>query len=416
MAGAAAEGPVDAIVCFSTDAWGDMKRPGQLMLHLKRRAPVLYVEPRLSVTSMLKNWRAIFSSEWRARISRAFTGRCVEVEPGVFVLTPIISVPPQRVTFLPDTWLNRLGRRQERGVISRAKRAAKQLGFRSPLVWVTYPMSLEGWTSQEWRLLVYDCMDRWSDFPDVRDDRRFFEAVVSAENNLLHAADVVFCSAAGLYEAKRAVARGPVHLVRNAADVEHFEPRSRPAPADVAELPRPVVGYVGALADWVDFGLIRGVALLRPEWSIVLIGPIFQGKTTGDARALEAVSGLPNVHLLGPRPYAEVPAYLEAFDVATIPFRLNGLTEDTNPIKVYEYLAAGVGVVSTPLPEIETLPEVRVAADAETFVVACEDLARERHDPEVVSGWIATAEKNSWEARADAVWAVVEERLSASRS
>ncbi len=403
---------VDGIVCFSTDAWGDMKRPGQLMLHLKRKAPVLYVEPRLSVTSMLKNWRVALTAPWRARIRRAFTGGYDEVEPGVYVLTPIISVPPQRVAFLPGSWLDWLGARQERGVLARALRSSKRLGFREPLVWVSYPMGLPGWTPRDWRLLVYDCMDRWSDFPDALEDRRFLEAVVSAEERLLYSADVVFCSAAGLFEAKRNVARGPVHLVRNGADVEHFEPKGRQAPADVESLPRPIIGYVGALADWVDFELIRDAAVLKPEWSFVLVGPAFQGKTTGDARALDAVRVLPNVHLLGARPYAEVPAYLEAFDVATIPFKLNGLTEDTNPIKVYEYLAAGVGVVSTPLPEIQTLPEVRVAADAQEFVAACEALVADRRDPQAVSEWIATARRNSWKERADAIWAAIEELLA----
>ncbi len=398
---------IDGIICFSTDPWGEMKRPGQLMRCLSKRVPVLYVEPYLSVTSLVKNYRTAFAGPTRERVRRAMRHRLDELEPGLHVMTTMVTIPPQRLSFVPEATLGRVARGQHHSAVRRALRAAKQMGMSAPALWITYPVALPAPGGDEVAVQVYDCMDRWTDFPDTLTDTKWQALVSAFEHELLESSDMVFCSAEGLFESKRDVARGSVTLVRNGAQIEHFAPAGRPVPADLAKLPRPIVGYVGALADWVDFDLLRGVATRRPDWSVVLIGPVFQGKTTGDARALGRIADLPNVHLLGPRPYDEVPAYVEAFDVAMIPFKLNGLTEDTNPIKVYEYLAAGVPVVSTPLREVATMPHVRIASTAEEFVGHVESGVQERHDSELVGSRMALAAENSWEARAQAAWAVV---------
>jgi glycosyltransferase involved in cell wall biosynthesis len=135
----------------------------------------------------------------------------------------------------------------------------------------------------------------------------------------------------------------------------------------------------------------------------VLVGPAFQGAISGDSADLAVLDGVPNVHLLGARPYDEVPAYLEAFDAAIIPFKLNGLTEDTNPIKLYEYLAAGKPVISTPLPEAIGIDTVRIADTADAFVSQVQ-AALSDADPLVVHRRCAAAARNSWEVRASEAW------------
>lgn len=401
---------IDGIICYSTDPWGDMKRPGQLMRRLSERVQVLYVEPALSFTSVIKNWQTALGAASRERLRRGLSGRTDEVLPGIRVLTSLVTVPPHRLSFVPSpSLLGRVSERQHRAAADRARRAAKRLGMSSPVIWTSYPAPLIGWLGGERSVIVYDCMDRWTDFPDAIANPRWQGLVKGYERELLDRADVVFCSAAGLFDSKRRTAKGAVVLLRNGADVEHFLPRGRPVPDDIARLPRPIIGYVGALAEWVDFELLRSVALLRQDWSLVLVGPVFRGASSGDAGALRPISGLPNVHLLGPRPYSDVPAYLEAFDVATIPFRLNGLTEDTNPIKVYEYLAAGVPVVSTRLPELLTLPDVRLASNGAEFVEQCEAARLERFDRNRISHRVEVAERNSWEARAGVAWEAISE-------
>ena len=396
---------IDGIICFGGDRWGDVKRPSQLMLQLSKRVPVVYIEPYLSVTSLLKNWRTAFSAPARPRLRRALGRGVDEAAPGIHVVSSMILTPPNRLSaLLPARALAAVSEGQYRRASRRAFRAARRLGITSPAVWVSYPLPLTVAPDGKRHLTVYDCMDRWSEFPDALTDVKYGALVASAEQRLLDRADVVFCSAAGLFEAKRSSARGRTVLVRNGADIEHFSPKQRTPPPELAALRRPVVGYVGALADWVDFELLRSVILSRPDWSFVFIGPLFGSKSAGDARALELISGLPNVHLLGTRPYADVPAYVESFDVATIPFKVNGLTDDTDPIKVYEYLAAGVPVVSTPLPEVLRLPDVRIAAHSADFVRACEEAIGERRNPELVAARTAAAAANSWAARAEVAW------------
>ena len=400
----------DGVICFSTDPWGDMKRPVQLMRRLARRVPVLYVEPYLSVTSLLKNWQAAFRGMSTKRVGRALAGHPVELEPNLHVLTALVSIPPQRLSFTGSgSLVGTVGRAQHRRVVRAAYEAAFRLGMRAPVEWISYPISLAGVPRIDASTRVYDCMDRWSEFPDSLANTQWRELVAQFETQLLETADVVLCSAEGLFEAKQSVAKGRCALVRNGADVEHFAPLSRPVPADLASLPRPLVGYVGAVAEWVDFALVREAALLRPDWSYVLVGPVFQGKTMGNAGALRALDGLANVHVLGPRPYDSVPAYVEAFDVAMIPFVINGLTEDTNPIKVYEYLAAGVPVVSTPLREVVGLTGVRLASSASEFVVQAEAACAERRDPDLIGERIEAAATNSWDARAALAWEVISE-------
>jgi glycosyltransferase involved in cell wall biosynthesis len=154
----------------------------------------------------------------------------------------------------------------------------------------------------------------------------------------------------------------------------------------------------------VDVSLVRDIARLRPDWSFVLVGPQYSGAISGSDAGIDSLAETPNVHLLGPRPYPDVPAYLEAFDVATIPFKISGLTEDTNPIKLYEYLAAGVPVVSTPLPEVLAVPGVRVAQSPEDFVTQIGAALQERDDPQLRAARMAVAAENSWQKRAGYAW------------
>ena len=182
-------------------------------------------------------------------------------------------------------------------------------------------------------------------------------------------------------------------LVPNAADYEHF---SRPVaaaelPADLRGLPRPVIGYVGEIAAWFDTGLVRRLALRHPEWSIVLVGP-----ATAEAR--HALSGA-SIHLLGRRPYSELPRYLAGFDCCLIPFRASPLTAAVSPVKLYEYLAAGKPVVSTPLPSV--LPfgrEILIGADRR-FLEAVDEAVAGRDDVAAAEARRGRARANTWEDR-----------------
>jgi glycosyltransferase involved in cell wall biosynthesis len=173
-----------------------------------------------------------------------------------------------------------------------------------------------------------------------------------------------------------------------------------PTDAAIAALPRPRIVFTGAVvATKLDLGLLEGVARARPGWSIALVGPIGAGDPRTDISALER---LPNVHLLGARPYAALPEVLRGADVALVPYAINELTRSVFPMKVFEYLAAGVPVVTTPLPALNATTGVFVAADAAATVVAVERALAD-DGPEARRARSQAVQGNSWDARLDEI-------------
>ena len=227
--------------------------------------------------------------------------------------------------------------------------------------------------------VVYDCMDDHSGFSTNRPE------MIEQEEALLSSADLVVASSKLLEQA--AGRRNPkVLLLPNACDFDHF------AGVGSSRNSRPVVGYYGAIADWFDADLVTQLARRRPDWDFTLVGSTFGGDTSRLAK-------LDNVSLPGERPYAEIPEWLEKFDVAILPFRRVPLTEATSPVKVFEILAGGKPLVSVPIPEVVPLaPLVRLASTPEQF----EDeiaAALQESEPDVVAKRRAFARDNTWSRR-----------------
>ncbi len=231
--------------------------------------------------------------------------------------------------------------------------------------------------------LVYDCIDEHEGFTNMTERQR------SGETDLVREADLVVTTAAALEQKVGLTARRTVRIP-NGCDPEHFA-TGVPA-ARLASLPRPIFGYVGAIADWFDTSLIASLSRARPECSIVLAGHAEPAERTDLAR-------LPNVTLLGEVENALVPDLVAAFDVALIPFRLNALTRATHPVKCFEYLAAGRAVASVGLPELaEWAHVVRLGDGPDGFVNSCElALEDSRTDP---SPRLEAARSNHWDVRA----------------
>jgi glycosyltransferase involved in cell wall biosynthesis len=237
---------------------------------------------------------------------------------------------------------------------------------------------------------VYYCTDEHSLFSSLDAG-----ATTAAELELLRRVDVVFATNEPLAELKAAL-HPDVHLALHGVDRDLFATALDPAtavPEEVARLPRPVLGFHGALADWVDYGLIAELARRRPGWSIVLIG-----ERQADLGALD---GLANVHVLGRRPNRELPAYCRAFDVGLIPYRHSEQLRYRNPMKLREYLAAGLPVVGTLVPELRRYEELGCAmadgVDAFERAVAgalegdSPELRRRRSEAMTAEGWAARA-------------------------
>jgi glycosyltransferase involved in cell wall biosynthesis len=266
---------------------------------------------------------------------------------------------------------------------------ARLLGFSRPTLWVndvTYAPLIAsiGWPS------VYDVTDDWLLAPfaarELERLRRLDDLAVREAN------EVVVCSQA-LAESR---GRGrKVSVIPNGVDVEHFR-RPRPRPLDLPQAP--VAVYVGSLHDArLDVELIMDVARTAPELRIALIGPDALG-----SGSREALRHLPNVHLLGPRPYEEVPAYLQNADVIVVPHRVSPFTESLDPIKAYECLALDTPVVATPVAGFREHGEDLGVVDAREFA------ARVQTVVSAPGRRARNLEPASWEERAAAFQSALE--------
>lgn len=233
--------------------------------------------------------------------------------------------------------------------------------------------------------LVYDCMDEHQGF-STND-----KAILIQEEQLVRSADLVVASSQALYDRLQTLHPSTL-LLRNAADASHFH-NPMPVAPELMSIRGPVIGYYGAISDWFDIRLIGQLAARRPDWTFVLIGHTFGCDTS-------VVERLPNIMLLGEKPYEQLPSYLHRFDVALIPFLENELTRATNPVKLYEYLAAGKPVVSTYLPELETVAGglTLVARTPEDFEHAIER-SLQQQDPSMAQARMQFARSHTWHMR-----------------
>jgi glycosyltransferase involved in cell wall biosynthesis len=342
------------IICFANDWEGDPLSKKHIALRLAQKNRVLWVNstgirnPTASVRDLRRAWK---------KLGQYFRG-CRPVSENISVFSPlVIPFHGNRVA----RWANR------QFLTWGLRRACRKLGFQKPITWSFVPSSAEVAGSLGERLVIYHCVDEYSKFTGTNE-----AAILEMERGLMEKADMVVVSSSRLYETKSKY-NPNTFLVTHGVDVAHFSNACRKtfaAPADCAGLKGPVIGFFGLIADWVDIEVFRFLASSRPEWSLLLIGEV-QTDTA-------VLRDLPNVHLLGRRSYQSLPAYCKAFDVAILPFVVNELTVAANPLKLREYLAAGLPVVATPLPEILKLkPLVRMARTPGEFLDQVDALLKE---------------------------------------
>jgi GT2 family glycosyltransferase len=238
--------------------------------------------------------------------------------------------------------------------------------------------------------LVYDCMDDWRNWPS---EPKPGARSLSDQDELVRESDLLIVTSRELRDSFAKDGATP-EIIPNAADFDFFH---NAAPSSTLEaIPRPVVGYYGAIADWFDVDLMAEVAVSRPQYSFVLIGEV----TLDDIGKLKSLS---NVHLLGEKPYRELPSYLRQFAACTLPFRMNQLTRAVDPVKIYEYLSQGKSVVSVPLPELSPLSELLYFAQGPAEFASQIDRAVAENDEDLRQKRISFASQNTWDSRVDAL-------------
>jgi glycosyltransferase involved in cell wall biosynthesis len=332
------------IICFANDWESDPLSKKQIMLRLARRHRVLWI-------NSINNRRPRFASKDLRRTTqklRAFNRGLVQVRDRIWVLSPVY------VPYHGRPLVRSINRRL---VGWQVRKALRQLNFTQPISWSFVPTSADFVGTFGEKLIVYQCVDEYGAFTDAAPE------ICDREQDLLVKSDLVLVSSSALQESKQK-SNPQTYLVTHGVDYEHFrhasDDNTRVA-EEMRSIKRPILGFHGLLADWVDLPLIAEIAQRRPDWSIVLVGRM---DTESDA-----LKGLPNVHVLGHRPYSHLPEFLRGFDVALLPFVSNELTRNANPLKLREYLAAGLPVVAAPLPEVMRLGSlVSVATTPQEYI------------------------------------------------
>ena len=281
--------------------------------------------------------------------------------------------------------------------------------IREHILWYYTPMAL-GFTRHLKPLAtIYDCMDELTLFKNAP------RAMKMREMELFKRADLVFTGGQSLYEAKRHQHQS-IHAFPSSIDRAHFAQARdiTEEPADQAHIPHPRLGFFGVVDERLDIELVDGIAAARPDWQLVVIGPIVKI----DPKDLP---NRPNIHYLGGKSYKELPSYIAGWDVAMLPFALNDSTRFISPTKTPEYLAAGKPVVSTSIRDVvRPYGEkglVRIADTVAEFVIAA---AESGMDERVIDDrWLREVDEflaqTSWDKTWASMWKLIEEVVLAHR-
>jgi len=397
---AAADRPF-SIVCLSPQLWSvDLPTNRQQIMRraASRGHRVLFVETGSFLGTHL--WRLVREGARGSLARRLLASE--QVAPGIEVRKALNVLPWGHKHRLP----NAVNAALTNLLLRRMARRLPQ-----PLVlWVYDPCAARSVGACREAFAVYDCVD---DYPEqAGPDRRRRQLAVHGDAHTASRSRLVFATTSPLHE-RHSRLNPKTHLVPNVADYAHFAPAADRSFAgeDVAGLPRPVVGFAGNFtASKLDFDLLEAVAVARPAWTILLIGP-----ARAETRArLARLSALPNVRWLGPKPYAKLPRYIAAFDVGLIPYESNDYTRSCFPLKLYEYLAAGKAVVATGLPELAGMePDVVVAAGDAASVIGAVEEALGRSGDDDRRRRMEVAAGNTWETRAGRLLELVAGELAA---
>lgn len=340
------------IVCIASSWDYDPTSKHHVMKNLSRENHVLWVNYHGSRSPELTRWDMRDSIRAVLRVAKGLQ----QVTPRLWQMTPMV---------IPGATSGLMGRIHQRVLIDQIERAIGAIdpARRLPVqIWTFAPDVGFLRDSLDEESLVYYCVDEYTKFQGFDP-----KTMTELETRLIQDADTVIATSRPLWEAKRKI-RPDVALVPHGVDFDHFSRSWRArltAPIDLSDMGKPVFGFFGLIHHWFDVELMAKVASLRPKYSFALIGDC-----KVDPAALLQQS---NIRMLGRRSFAELPQYCAGFVAGLLPFVRNDMTRCINPIKLTEYLAAGLPVISTAIPAAEEFGEaVAIAHTPEEFASACD--------------------------------------------
>jgi glycosyltransferase involved in cell wall biosynthesis len=343
------------IICFAKEWSEDPTSNNHVMTLLARDNKVLWLN---SIAMRRPTFTSGRDLSKIGRKLKGFFGGAEHPAPNLWVVTPLVlPFPHSKLAATINRWILR-------AIISYYRRKLRMRTFQ---LWTFLPNAVEYVGKLGESMVVYYCIDEWSHFTYLDGAK-----MSAMERELMQRADVNFMTANSLLESKKHL-NPRTYLASHGVDYTHFAKALAPdtkVPDEMAALPHPIVGFFGLVHEWIDLELIAKIAGTHPEWSIVILG-----KAIVSTSVLQVHT---NVHLLGRRPYESLPGYCKAFDAGIIPFIVNELTRNVNPVKLREYLSAGLPVVSTDLPEVQFYSaSAYVAHGPDEFIAKLEQALRE---------------------------------------
>lgn len=284
-------------------------------------------------------------------------------------------------------------------------RAMRKLEMKREILWTFNPITAEVMELDGWPLVVYYSVDNIAAQPGMVTD-----AIIDAEPELIGKADLVFATTQEIADHLQVIGANQVHIFGNVVDYDHFSKTSKSTPRDLAEIPYPRLGFVGAISNYkVDFELLGKIAAAVPEWQIVLLGKVGIGEPE---TSLELLENINNIHIIGAKPYAQLPDYLHGFDVGLLPCPINDYTKSMYPMKFFEYMACGLPVVATDIPAVRPWGSlIRIAHSHEEFIdgiaaslLEVDSQSREKR--------MAAAQENTYGSRTASMLKLIDERLA----
>jgi glycosyltransferase involved in cell wall biosynthesis len=372
----------ESIICFAGEDWWyhHPHSKNHILQRLAKQNKVLFVN---SITMGLPS---ISNPDFFLKVRRklkSYLKWLRKAPEGLWVMTPINLPLYGSKVGRSVNWLM---------LVIQLRLAMLFLGIHKPVLWVAIPSAADLVGHLGEKMLLYQVSDKY----DANEDSALSAEVVrSFDRKLKQSADVVMFSGRKLFQESREANR--FHL-EQAVDFDHFATEAAEAAPEIADIPRPILGYFGAMDYVMDTDLMAEVARLRPEWHWVMLG----------LKSNLVQVAAPNIHFLGSKPYAELPKFVKRFDVCVLPWRQdNAFTSYGSAIKVREYLATGKPVVISPLYEYLNTAGVRIYRSTDEFVRLVEDalhndtaVAKQRRQA-VVHG-------NDWDARARQVAGLIQ--------
>lgn len=388
------------IVYFSDEWGGILDNRVQLMSVFARHNKVLFVQRAAHTRSTLADFR-----QGKLRLSDLRRSSVWQTAENLFVFrypvwTPMSGRPPLRQFTERLRWLC-------------LQDAMRKLQMTQPIVWFYHPK----WIDMVKRfptaqLLVYHVVDEYTSFQDKTPARR--RQVAELEKRMMDRADVVVVVSKELYEAKSPF-NANTYLIQNGVNYQAYRDALADPylPEQLQPIKPPRIGYSGLIGDKLNLPMLKDLAHEHPEWSFVFLGPV---NASRQAQTWQELQAMPNVHYLGSVAWSEVPHFVKGFDVGLMPYVQNRHSETISPLKLYDYLAAGLPIASIDIPAVREFGSaIHLAASPGDFSQAVQAALNDRQ-PERCAARRDIAAKHTWEARAEQLSELIQAQLAAKAS